>query len=245
MGMLNIFLLQLGSSVVGDVSAKEHNFISLILNASVIIKVILLVLFIFSIVSWTIILIKSFEYKRAMRNSKKFVNYFRKTKNFSEINKFASMFKNSPVSMIFKGGYKELSHQLSPEKASEKINTDSIHRALIRASNSEINRLEQMNSFLATTAAVTPFIGLFGTVWGIMNSFIGLSRVATVSSGANLTLTAVAPGIAEALIATALGLFAAIPAVIFYNHLLTKLKMLITRMEDFIYEFLNVSEKIK
>jgi len=243
--MLNMFLLQTGASAVGEVTTMEHTFISLILNASIIIKVIMLILFIFSIISWTIIIFKSVEYKRAMSNSKKFVSYFRKTKNFSEINKFASMFKNSPVSMIFKGGYKELSHQLSPERNSEKINVDSIHRALIRASNSEITRLEQLNGFLATTAAVTPFIGLFGTVWGIMNSFIGLSKVASVSNGANLTLTAVAPGIAEALIATALGLFAAIPAVIFYNHLLSRLKVIITRMEDFIYEFLNVSEKIK
>ncbi len=243
--MFNMFLLQVGSAVTGDVSSVDHNFISLILNSSIIIKVVMLILFIFSIVSWAIIIFKSIEYKKAMSNSKKFLNYFRKTKNFSEINKFASMFKNSPISMIFKGGYKELSHQLAPEKISEKINVESIHRSLLRASNAEINRLEQMNSFLATTAAVTPFIGLFGTVWGIMNSFIGLSSVANVTDGANLTLTAVAPGIAEALIATALGLFAAIPAVIFYNHLLTKLKILVNKMEDFIYEFLNVSEKIK
>ncbi len=243
--MFNMFLLQVGSAVTGDVSSVDHNFISLILNSSIIIKVVMLILFIFSIVSWAIIIFKSIEYKKAMSNSKKFLNYFRKTKNFSEINKFASMFKNSPISMIFKGGYKELSHQLAPEKISEKINVESIHRSLLRASNAEINRLEQMNSFLATTAAVTPFIGLFGTVWGIMNSFIGLSSVANVTDGANLTLTAVAPGIAEALIATALGLFAAIPAVIFYNHLLTKLKVLVNKMEDFIYEFLNVSEKIK
>ncbi len=243
--MFNMFLLQVGSAVTGDVSGGDHNFISLILNSSIIIKVVMLILFIFSIVSWAIIIFKSIEYKRAMTNSKKFLNYFRKTKNFSEINKFASMFKNSPISMIFKGGYKELSHQLAPEKASEKINVESIHRSLLRSSNAEINRLEQMNSFLATTAAVTPFIGLFGTVWGIMNSFIGLSSIASISDGTNLTLTAVAPGIAEALIATALGLFAAIPAVIFYNHLLTKLKILVNKMEDFIYEFLNVSEKIK
>ena len=240
-----MLIMQVGSSVAGDVSVADNNFFSLILNASIVIKIVMLILFMFSIVSLAIIIFKSIEYKKAMRNSKKFINYFRKTKNFSEINKFASMFKNSPISMIFKGGYKELTHQLAPEKSSDKINLDSIHRSLLRASNSEINRLEQMNSFLATTAAVTPFIGLFGTVWGIMHSFIGLSSAATLNGGANLTLTAVAPGIAEALIATALGLFAAIPAVIFYNHLLTKLKVLVNKMEDFIYEFLNVSEKLK
>jgi len=243
--MFDMFLLQVGTSVTGNVSNGDNNFISLIINASLIIKVVMLILFIFSIVSWAIIIFKTIEYKRAIGNSKKFVTYFRKTKNFSEINKFALTFRNSPISMIFKGGYKELSYQLSSEKDSEKINVESIHRSLVRVSNAEINRLEQMNGFLATTAAVTPFIGLFGTVWGIMNSFIGLSKVATVSEGVNLTLTAVAPGIAEALIATALGLFAAIPAVIFYNHLLSKLKIIIIKMEDFIYEFLNISEKIK
>ncbi len=242
---MNMFFYQVGASLAENGSGKDTSFISLILDASLIIKIVMLILFIFSIVSWAIIIFKSVEYKRAMANSKKFVNYFRKTKNFSEINKFASMFRNSPISIIFKSGYKELSHQLSPEKAAESLNIESIERALKRAANVEINRLEQMNGFLATTAAVTPFIGLFGTVWGIMNSFIGLSQVASVSDGANLTLTAVAPGIAEALIATALGLFAAIPAVMFYNHLLAKLKVLVTKMEDFIYEFLNVSEKIK
>ena len=118
--MFNMFLLQAGSSMAGDVVNGDNNFISLILNASIIIKVVMLILFIFSIVSWAIIIFKTIEYKKAMSNSLKFTNYFRKTKNFSEINKFASMFKNSPISVVFKGGYKELSHQLAPENTSEK-----------------------------------------------------------------------------------------------------------------------------
>jgi biopolymer transport protein TolQ len=119
------------------------------------------------------------------------------------------------------------------------LNLESLNRSLLRASNSEITRLERLNGFLATTASVTPFIGLFGTVWGIMGAFqqIGIQM--------NANLATVAPGIADALIATALGLFAAVPAVIFYNLLLNKLKVQISRMEDFVMEFLNVSEKLK
>ena len=150
------------------------------------------------------------------------------------------MFKNNPLAELFKYGYKDLSLQMGPSKnPGEDVNLESINRSLLRASKNEIVRLEHLNGFLATTATVTPFIGLFGTVWGIMTSFqrIGLQM--------NANLSTVAPGIADALIATALGLFAAIPAVIFYNLLLNKMKILISTMEDFSLEFLNVSEKLK
>jgi biopolymer transport protein TolQ len=185
------------------------------------------------------------EYNKAKNNSYRFISYFRRTKNFSDINKFASGFQNNPLAEIFKFGYKELSVQLGsdqqrgPGPGQGSVNLESLNRSLMRASNSEITRLERLNGFLATTATVTPFIGLFGTVWGIMTAFqqIGIQM--------NANLATVAPGIADALIATALGLFAAIPAVIFYNLLLNKLKVLIARMEDFIMEFLNVSEKLK
>ena len=148
------------------------------------------------------------------------------------------LFVNNPLGEIFKFGYREMTMQLGPNPSSETVDTESVHRALLRGSNAEISRLERLNGFLATTAAVTPFIGLFGTVWGIMNSFqnIGLQQ--------NTSLGTVAPGIAEALIATAMGLFAAIPAVIFYNLLLNKLKVLISIMEDFTLDFLNLSKKI-
>ena len=131
--------------------------------------------------------------------------------------------------------------KLNPNDSSRNINmlnVESLNRALLRASNEEISRLERMMSFLATTGSVTPFIGLFGTVWGIMDAFhkIGLTKSAS--------LAVVAPGIAEALIATAAGLFAAIPAVIAYNHYLQKIKELITEMDDFSLEFLNLTEKL-
>jgi biopolymer transport protein TolQ len=128
---------------------------------------------------------------------------------------------------------------MGPNSSPEDINLECVNRSLVRASNAEITRLERLNGFLATTASVSPFVGLFGTVWGIFTAF------QQIGEQMNANLATVAPGIAEALIATALGLFAAIPAVIFYNLLLNKLKVLIATMEDFIMEFLNVSEKLK
>jgi len=226
-------------SIVPQTSISTNDSFSIILSASPVVKFILLLLLFFSVVSWAIIVFKLVEYKKVKKDSEKFINYFRKTKNFSDINKFSQSLKNNTLAKIFKHGYRELSLQMGPDYSVGNKDTDSIHRALIRGSSSEITRLEKLNGFLATTATVSPFIGLFGTVWGIMNSFHNIGRFG------NANLTTVAPGIAEALIATALGLFAAIPAVIFYNLLLNKLKVLISIMEEFIYEFLNVSEKIK
>jgi biopolymer transport protein TolQ len=214
------------------------NILALISKESLMIVFVMLTLAIFSVISWAIVIFKLVEYSKAKKNSSKFIGYFRKTKNFSDINKFAMMFKNNPLAEIFKYGYKELSTQLGVEKPIDRRKVDSVERSLMRASKNEITRLERLNGFLATTASVAPFIGLFGTVWGIMMSFIEID----VQSNANITT--VAPGIASALIATALGLFAAIPAVIFYNLLLNKLKVIISTMEEFMLEFLNISEKI-
>ncbi len=220
-------------------SNQFGNYFTLISQASIIVKAVLLILSLFSIISWAIVIFKLVEYKKAKKKSELFIDFFRKTKSFSEILKFSSVYKDSPIYQIFKRGYKELSLQLAPGKNATTVNVDSLHRAMVRASNSEITKLERLNGFLATTAAVTPFIGLFGTVWGIMSSFhqIGIQM--------NANLATVAPGIAEALIATALGLFAAIPAVIFYNLLLNKIKVMVTDMENFVYEFLSVSENMR
>lgn len=239
--MKNIVIALLSGSIGQADSGQD--VISLIKNATPVGKFALLILLIFSVVSWAVIIFKLVEYAKAKTNSQKFIHYFRKTRNFSEINKFAGGFQNNPLAEIFRYGYKELSHQLGSEQSQppldSSVNVESLNRSLVRASNSEITRLERLNGFLATTASVTPFIGLFGTVWGIMTSFHEIGRQM------NANLATVAPGIAEALIATALGLFAAIPAVIFYNLLLNKLKVLISTMEDFVMEFLNVSEKLR
>jgi len=235
--MKNIVLTM---SLLSGTANPTGDLFSLIKDATLVGKFTLLMLLIFSIVSWAIIVFKLVEYSKAKANSSKFISYFRKTKNFSDINKFAGSSLNNPLAQVFKYGYKELSLQLgSDQSEGTGVNLESLNRSLIRASNSEITRLERLNGFLATTATVTPFIGLFGTVWGIMSAFqqIGIQM--------NANLSTVAPGIADALIATALGLFAAIPAVIFYNLLLNKLKVIIDGMDDFMMEFLNVSDKLK
>lgn len=231
--MENILLSTLTQTV------NQNHFVSLITKTTLVGKFVLVLLLVFSVVSWAVIVFKLLEYSKARKNSEKFMNYFRKTKNFSEINKFASLSKNNPLSEIFKSGYRELSYQINQSNNESRLYLESVQRSLFKASNVEITRLERLNGFLATTASVTPFIGLFGTVWGIMSAFQEIG----IQSNANLAT--VAPGIAEALIATALGLFAAIPAVIFYNLLLNKLKVLIARMEDFSLDFLNFSEKLK
>ncbi len=234
--MDNILLTTSGLSPAADPNSA---ILSLLSEATPVSKFAMLLLMVFSIISWAIIIFKLLEYSRAKKNSEKFVDHFRRTKNFSEINKFASTLRNSPLAMIFKYGYKELSLQMGANSSAEAINLECVNRSLVRASNAEITRLERLNGFLATTASVSPFIGLFGTVWGIFTAF------QQIGEQMNANLATVAPGIAEALIATALGLFAAIPAVIFYNLLVNKLRVMISFMEDFILEFLNVSEKLK
>ncbi len=218
---------------------SNGDFVALIRSASPVAQLVLLLLLVFSVVSWAVILYKALEYSRARRNAEKFAEVFRKSRNFGEIAKMNFLFVNNPLGEIFRQGYREMGLQLGPAETRGNLQMENIQRALMRGSNSEIVRLERLNGFLATTATVTPFIGLFGTVWGIMGSFqnIGLQM--------NANLATVAPGIAEALVATAMGLFAAIPAVIFYNLLLNKLRILIALMEDFTLDFLNVAGRLQ
>jgi biopolymer transport protein TolQ len=227
------------TSLLNAGTNANSGILALLSKATPVSKFAMLLLLVFSVVSWAIIIFKLVEYGKARKTSEKFVHHFRRTKNFSEINKYASNLQNSPLAIIFRYGYKELSMQMGPDNSGEGINLDSVNRSLVRASNGEITRLERLNGFLATTASVSPFVGLFGTVWGIFTAF------QQIGEQMNANLATVAPGIAEALIATALGLFAAIPAVIFYNLLLSKLKVMISSMDDFIMEFLNVSERLK
>lgn len=216
------------------------NFFSLILQASIVVKLVLLFLLGFSVFSWAIIFFKHNTLKSADAQSKKFLAVFRKSRNLMEVNEAAQKLKGSPVAVLFHYGFKELAYirKNNQNQSLTADNMESINRALIKASNREVTRLEKMMSFLATTGSVTPFIGLFGTVWGIMDAFVEIGHQKTAS------LQTVAPGIAEALIATALGLFAAIPAVIAYNHYLHRIKELIAEMEDFSIEFLSITERL-
>jgi biopolymer transport protein TolQ len=217
------------------------NILSLISQATIVVKLILLILIFFSVFSWAIIIYKRRSLKTAESSSRRFLEVFRRSKSLSEVNEATRKYKHSPLASLFQAGFKELVHLTrsnpQPQGSIDGDKLESINRSLLRASNGEITRLEKMMSFLATCGSVTPFIGLFGTVWGIMDSFQKIGVVRSAS------LVTVAPGIAEALIATALGLFAAVPAVIAYNYFLGRIKEIITMMDDFSLEFLNIIER--
>lgn len=218
---------------------------ALLINAGIVVKLVLILLGLFSVFSWGIILFKFFQIHRANSESERFMDFFWKSKRFDAIASQVDRFVNSPLTVLFNEGYGELKKLV--ENGEGKIDNSSlstdlggvenVSRALRRATNSEITRLEKYTTFLATTGSTSPFIGLFGTVWGIMTAFEGIGRTGSAS------LAVVAPGIAEALIATAIGLVAAIPAVMAYNHFQHKIRVLIKEMDSFSTEFLNIVQR--
>ncbi|HUU36746.1 MAG TPA: protein TolQ [Candidatus Desulfaltia sp.] len=216
------------------------NIFRLIAEASLVVQSVILILLFFSVFSWAIIFYKRRVIRAAFSQSNRFLRAFRKSKNLSEVNDAAKRYQGSPLVSLFQAGFKELTYlsRSNPQNPPNANRLESLSRVLTKASNAEISKLEKMMGFLATTGSVTPFIGLFGTVWGIMDAFLQIGIVRSAS------LMTVAPGIAEALIATAVGLFAAIPAVIAYNHFLHRIKDLITEMEDFSLEFLNIADRL-
>ena len=216
------------------------NIFKIIADADIVVQLILLLLIFFSVFSWAIIFFKSKTLKTAFRQSDRFLEAFRRSKSLGEVNEAAKRLRGSPLAVIFLAGNKELVYQSKAkgEDGWTGERTESLNRALLKASNTEVSRLEKMMFFLATTGSVSPFIGLFGTVWGIMISFVRIGAMRSAS------LQVVAPGIAEALIATAVGLFAAVPAVIAYNYFLGRIKDIIADMEDFSLEFLSIAERL-
>ena len=203
-------------------------------------RIVLLILLFFSVLSWAIIFHKYRLFKRALRDSAEFLQIFRQSKKLSEIRSSCSMLRGSPLPEIFQAGYREIESQASAgENPAKPVirSLDSVRRSLQIGSTAELTRLESWMPWLATTAAATPFIGLFGTVWGIMDAFHGLGTAGAAS------LRSVAPGISEALITTAAGLFAAIPALIAYNQFVQRLKQFGTMLDDFALEFLNMTER--
>jgi biopolymer transport protein TolQ len=212
----------------------------LLTNTGPVARIVLLLLFTFSILSWAIIIRKFRVFRKAKMESLEFLKVFRQSKKLSEIRAFCRSLKESPLAEVFQSGYREVESQAATAEAGAKPrikSLDAVRRALQIGSSTELTRLEQWLVWLATTAGVTPFVGLFGTVWGIIDAFHGLA------TGSGATLQSVAPGIAEALITTAAGLFAAIPAVIFYNVFLQRIKEFATQMDDFSLEFLNMTER--
>ena len=225
------------------------DIIYLVTHASLAAQAVLVILLLFSALSWGIILYKFLQFGRAARQTSTFLDIFRKSSKFSEVQAVCPTLSDSPLVGLFQSGYTELNSQLraagNPEPAKPVAvagrptlkSLDAVDRALLRATTVEMTKLERRVTFLATTASITPFIGLFGTVWGIMTAFQGIGAQGSTS------LAVVGPGIAEALIATAAGLFAAIPAVFFYNHFTNRVKHFSAEMDDFSLEFLNISER--
>ncbi|MGA1714914.1 MAG: protein TolQ [Proteobacteria bacterium] len=217
-------------NVNGDLS-----FLSLIMGASIPVQIVMLILILASLFSWKYIFIKIKTIKAAEEDAEEFEKYFWAGAQLKQLYDSASAMGANigGLKAIFKAGYKEYVVARSSDQKLDKQTKDSVRRAMQVAYNRELDALERHLPFLASVGSVSPYIGLFGTVWGIMNSFIGLSNVA------QSTLAQVAPGIAEALIATAIGLFAAIPAVIAYNRFAAKVDRLAIRYESFMEEFIN------
>lgn len=196
-----------------------------------------------SAASWGITFHKLRQLRRARIQSERFVQVFWESKSLGQIHTASLEYEHSPVAHVFRAGYQELMRFTRArrtdvsESETELGGAANVERAMRRATNQEVTRLEKMLTFLATTASTAPFIGLFGTVWGIMNAFRGLSTAQTSS------IQAVAPGISEALVATAVGLAAAIPAVVGFNHFNREVQVLHTDMENFSSEFLNIAER--
>lgn len=225
--------------------AGGTNIFQLFLSAGPTAKAVLIVLALFSLASWTIIIGKLWSFSRARGDSRTFLAHFRKSRKFADVLGVCERCAASPLVGIFKAGYAELDQQVKAGREVAPADTgrlfvkslDGIERALERAAGVETTRLTHRLPFLATTASATPFIGLFGTVWGIMGAFASIAKTGSTS------IVAVAPGISEALINTAAGLVAAVPALIAYNNFNGRLRVIRAEMRDFALEFMNLAER--
>ncbi len=225
--------------------------LQMILDAGLMVKFVLLLLLLFSVVSWAIILVKYRSIKKVKRENTMFMDAYMNSSKLSDILPQAKKYQYSTMAAVFQAGYMELvkitkviRESSSPKETDESTlsqlelkGIDNVERSLNKTCSSEATRLESTLGFLATTGSASPFIGLFGTVWGIMDTFRG------IGTRGSATLAVVAPGISEALIATAAGLAAAIPAVIFYNYYLNVVKNISLEMDNFASEILNIIER--
>lgn len=232
------------AAIVAAGVAGQDDVLAMVTGSGAVVQGVLYLLVFFSIASWGIVIFKAKQIRAARRASDRFIESFWETKNLTTIHAATQDMANSPVAQVFRAGYQELVRLTRAKRQAEdaQLSTElggvaNVERAMRRAATQQRTELERALTFLATTASATPFIGLFGTVWGIMHAFLGLSGTQTS------TIQAVAPGIAEALIATATGLFAAIPAVIAYNSFSRKIRVLSADMDNFAFEFLNIAER--
>jgi biopolymer transport protein TolQ len=229
----------------------EIDVVQMVTSAGLMVQFVLLMLLFFSVTSWAIIIIKFRYIRRAYKESEQFTDYFWKSRDLASAFAKAKVLPGSPLARVFRVGYLELKKVSQSgaalaagadapahgPMASTFSGTENVKRALRREITSETTRMTQMVPFLATTGNTTPFIGLFGTVWGIMSSFHGIGLRGSAS------LAVVAPGISEALIATAAGLAVAIPAVIAFNYFMQKIKVIESELQSFSADFLNILER--
>ena len=227
-------------------AADRQGIFELFLQSGPMGKVVFVLLALFSLVSWTIMIGKFFQLGRSNRHTRAFLDTFRKSRKFSEVNAATSRHVASPMVGLFQAGYVEIDSQVKARReeesgsAAQKYRIKSltaVERSLRRALAIEVQLLTKGLPFLATTAAACPFIGLFGTVWGIIVAFTDIGATGSTS------IVAVAPGIADALVNTAAGLAAAVPALVGYNYFGARLRALRTEMDDFILEFMNLTER--
>jgi biopolymer transport protein TolQ len=218
-------------------SGSQAGISELVMQASWVVKGVMLLLVMMSVGTWYIIGYKHFQIRRASRETAHFNESFWRSRDIEQIYRHAQSLRHSPTSAMFLAGYTELAKLTSDDRPNRDLDADleNVERALRKGQTTETTRLEAMVPFLATTGSSAPFIGLFGTVWGIMESFRALTGGQSSS-----TIDAVAPGIAEALLATALGLVAAIPAVMAYNYFQRQIRVQASYMDTFAQDYLNI-----
>ena len=216
----------------------DMSVLSLITGASLLVQIVMLMLLLASVFSWYYIFLKIFTFKRATQLADRFEKEFWSGADLNELYQRAVTARDSAGSQerIFEAGFREFTKLRKPGMDVGDI-MDGVRRAMRATYQREMEQLESYLSFLASVGSVSPYVGLFGTVWGIMNSFRSLANVAQA------TLGSVAPGLAEALVATAMGLFAAIPAVVAYNRFAEDMNRLATRFESFMEEFSNILQR--
>ena len=225
--------------------AGNANIVQLFLTAGWTARAVLIVLALFSLGSWAVIVGKLWSFSRAASHSGRFLAHFRKSRKFADVLGVCDQYPSSPLVGLFRAGYAELDAQVRAGRDvapsdSGRLFVKSLparERALERAAGVETNHLTKRLPFLATTASATPFIGLFGTVWGILGAFRQIGITGSTS------IVTVAPGIAEALVNTAAGLVAAVPALIAYNYFNGQVRITRSEMRDFALEFLNLAER--
>lgn len=234
--MTNFFLPALATASGDAAASSAPGILSLLSSSTPLTLSVLALLILASCFSWAIIFSKWSRLRKAQEENGKFLRAFRKASGFETISAACEQFPSAPLVTVYDHGYAEVERQVRSKQ--RLANRTAVERSLQIGMGEELSRLERNMSWLATTAAITPFVGLFGTVLGIINAFQALS------GGGAASLRAVGPGIAEALIATAVGLFAAIPAAIFYNYFGFVVRELSARMEDFGLEFMNLIERV-